>query len=173
MAKKDNLFAKIQKQTNQIIESINPKSQKDLKFAKNATVLPEIDLKLSKNALSVINKRYLLKNEKNEPLETPLEMFQRIAKTIAAAEKKFGKTQKEIDELNQQFLKMLTNLEFLPNSPTFTGAGTKLGQLAACFVLPIKDDIYSILKTQMDMALIHKSGGGTGFSFSRLRPKNG
>jgi len=131
-----------------------------------------LDQNISQNALTVIEKRYLLKNENLEPTETPLEMFIRVADHIAKAEKLFGKSDADVKEARERFLKRMLKFEFLPNSPTFTGAGTKLGQLSACFVLPIEDDMKSILKTQMDMGMIHKSGGGTGFSFSRLRPEN-
>lgn len=129
-------------------------------------------LNLSQNALKVIEKRYLLKDDKRMPIETPAEMFRRVAHHIASADKIYGKSDKEVKETEEKFYEAMTALDFLPNSPTFTGAGTKLGQLAACFVLPIEDDMQQILKTQMDMGMIHKSGGGTGFSFSRLRPKN-
>jgi len=132
----------------------------------------EIKLKLSPNALKVIKTRYLVKDGKGRPQETPEQMFKRVARHIAQAEKKYGTSKKEIKVLEKKFFMIMASLEFLPNSPTFTGAGTKLGQLSACFVLPIKDDMKSILKTQMDMGMIHKSGGGTGFSFSNLRPKN-
>lgn len=126
----------------------------------------------SNNALQVIAKRYLIKDRDLKPQETPEEMLVRIAKHIAQADSVYGATKKEIQKTTDEFYSIMANLEFLPNSPTFTGAGTKLGQLAACFVLPIEDDMKHILKTQMDMGIIHKSGGGTGFSFSRLRPKN-
>jgi len=133
---------------------------------------PLLKLEFSANALKVIEKRYLVKDRHRQPIETPEDMLRRIAHHVAQAEAFYGETGEQIIELENQFYEMMARLEFLPNSPTFTGAGTKLGQLAACFVLPIEDDMRSILKTQMDMGLIHKSGGGTGFSFSRLRPKN-
>lgn len=133
---------------------------------------PEAELKLSENALKVIEKRYVIKDGNRKPLETPEDMFHRVARHIAGADKIYGATKDEIAQTEREFYNIMARLEFLPNSPTFTGAGTKLGQLAACFVLPIEDDMGEILKTQMHMGLIHKSGGGTGFSFSRLRPKN-
>lgn len=132
----------------------------------------EVKLNLSENALKVIERRYLIKDRNRKPIETPQEMFARVAHHIAKGDAIYGATKEEMNQSEDEFYKMMAKLEFLPNSPTFTGAGTKLGQLAACFVLPIEDDMKSILKTQMDMGLIHKSGGGTGFSFSRLRPKN-
>jgi ribonucleoside-diphosphate reductase alpha chain len=127
---------------------------------------------LSDNALKVIEKRYLLKDRNRKPIETPEEMLKRVAKHIAKGDELYGATKEQIKKTEDEFYDIMAHLEFLPNSPTFTGAGTKLGQLAACFVLPVEDDMTQILKTQMDMGLIHKSGGGTGFSFSRLRPKN-
>ncbi len=145
-------------------EQIKPKVKKITK------TLPPLEF--SANALKVIEKRYLLKDRNRKPIETPAEMLHRVARHVAKADELYGKTKEEIDETENQFYQIMARLEFLPNSPTFTGAGTKLGQLAACFVLPIEDDMRSILKTQMDMGLIHKSGGGTGFSFSKLRPKN-
>lgn len=132
----------------------------------------EIRPDFSDNALKVIEKRYLVKDRNRKPVETPEEMLHRVAHHIAQADANYGADTTAIAETENTFYEMMAHLEFLPNSPTFTGAGTKLGQLAACFVLPIEDDMASILKTQMDMGLIHKSGGGTGFSFSRLRPAN-
>ena len=127
---------------------------------------------VSENALKVIEKRYLLKDRNRMPIETTEDMFRRVAHHIAKGDALYGAKFDDIEKTEKEFYEMMARLDFLPNSPTFTGAGTKLGQLAACFVLPIEDDMAHILKTQMDMGLIHKSGGGTGFSFSRLRPKN-
>ena len=154
--------------------SVNEKNVTDLFSRETSTPKLKIPPKLefSDNALKVIEKRYLLKDRNRKPTETPAEMLRRIARHIAQADALYDKSNAEIAETEDQFYEIMARLEFLPNSPTFTGAGTKLGQLSACFVLPIEDDMTSILKTQMDMGLIHKSGGGTGFSFSRLRPKN-
>ncbi len=129
------------------------------------------DLKLSVNVTTVLKRRYLLKNEKGEIIETPKELFTRVAKTIAAPDANYGKGSNWA-KTEQEFFTMLANLEFLPNSPTLMNAGTPIGQLSACFVLPVKDSIQGIFQSLKDMALIHQSGGGTGFSFSRLRPKN-
>jgi len=129
-------------------------------------------LKLSENALTVIERRYLQKDESGKPIEKPIDMFKRVASTIVETEKKYKLPKEEIIEWEKKFLEIMISLEFLPNSPTFTGAGTKLGQLSACFVLPIEDSMEGIFDSIKNTALIHKSGGGTGFSFSRLRPKN-
>ena len=127
-------------------------------------------LKLTENALKVLASRYLLKDEDGKVLEKPLEMFKRVSSFIIKAEENYKLTKEQQEELEKAFLTVMVNLEFLPNSPTFTGAGTPLGQLAACFVLPIGDSMEEIFSAIKYTALIHKSGGGTGFSFSRLRP---
>ncbi len=132
--------------------------------------LEEIELNLSKNSLTVLKSRYLRRDKKGEICESPKEAFYRVANHIAKAEKKFGNSEDVAKMVENAFLEILTNLEFLPNSPTFSGAGTDLGQLSACFVLPIEDDMESIMQSLKDAVMIHKSGGGTGFSFSRLRP---
>ncbi|MCS7249631.1 MAG: adenosylcobalamin-dependent ribonucleoside-diphosphate reductase [candidate division WOR-3 bacterium] len=126
------------------------------------------DLKLKLNAITVLRNRYLLRNEEGEIIETPKEMFYRVAKTIGEVDKLYKEDEKKtIDE----FFQIMCELKFLPNSPTLMNAGTELGQLSACFVLPIEDSMVSIFETLKNMALIHQSGGGTGFSFSKIRPK--
>lgn len=132
--------------------------------------LPRIEL--SDNSIQVLRKRYLRRGANDEPVETVDEMFWRVAYNIAAVEANYGGG---VMDRAKQFYSLMTTRKFFPNSPTFTGAGTPLGQLAACFVLPISDDMgkksTGIFQTLRDAALIQQTGGGNGFSFSRLRPK--
>ncbi len=125
-------------------------------------------MELTENALKVLKARYLLKDGKGNIIETPEEMFRRVASTIASAEQRYGSEPKEWEE---KFYEIMTDLRFLPNSPTLMNAGKDLGQLAACFVLPVHDSMSSIFDTLKNAALILQSGGGTGFSFSNLRPR--
>ncbi len=130
----------------------------------------EDDLKLTVNAVKVLERRYLLKNENGQIIETPKGMFKRVAKAIAKVDKKYNPNA-DVKKVEEEFYQIMASLEFIPNSPTLMNAGTKLGQLSACFVLPIDDSISSIFDAVKYAALIHQSGGGTGFAFSRLRPK--
>ncbi|MCX9010646.1 MAG: ATP cone domain-containing protein, partial [Candidatus Methanoperedens sp.] len=118
------------------------------------------ELKLSVNAVRVLERRYLRKDEHGNVVETPLELFRRVAKAIALD-----------PESEEGFFDLLVRLEFLPNTPTLMNAGTDLGQLSACFVIPVEDSLVSIFDAVKHMAIIQQSGGGTGFSFTRLRPK--
>jgi ribonucleoside-diphosphate reductase alpha chain len=132
----------------------------------------EEKLNFSPNALVVLKKRYLKKNEKGQTIETPVELVERVSSAIASVEKKYGATKEKIEDTKKKFFEIIANLEFVPNSPTLMNAGKDLGQLSACFVVPVEDSMDSIFDAIKATALIHKTGGGTGFSFSRLRHKN-
>src|SRR3989304_6641701 len=129
-------------------------------------------MKISKNAETILTERYLLRDNNRKVIETPTQLFRRVAKAISDVDLNYGKTKMEVNTLRKEFVSITTKFGFLPNSPTLMNGGTELGQLAACFVLPVEDDIDSIMNAVHYAVKIHKSGGGTGFDFSKLRPKN-
>src|SRR5687768_758191 len=130
---------------------------------------------LNDNARTVIKKRYLIKDASAKPVEQPEDMFWRVARTVAEADRRYGASDSSVTAMSEDFYHLMTERRFLPNSPTLMNAGRPLGQLSACFVLPVEDALSNgrngIYDTLRSMALIHQSGGGTGFSFSRLRPQ--
>ncbi|MBD3264707.1 MAG: hypothetical protein GF375_06365, partial [Candidatus Omnitrophica bacterium] len=132
----------------------------------------ESTLKFSPNAILVLKKRYLKKDDKGQPAEIPEELLTRVSRAIGFAEKNYGKDENEAEKTAASFYEIMKNLEFMPNSPTLMNAGKDLDQLSACFVVPVEDSMESIFDAIKSTALIHKTGGGTGFSFSRLRSKN-
>ena len=136
---------------------------------------PSGPVSLSSNARTVLEKRYLVKNEKGRPVEQPEDLFWRVATVVAEADRRYGASERDVQETAEHFYFLMTQRRFEPNSPTLMNAGRPLGQLSACFVLPVEDALANgkngIYDTLSAMALIHQSGGGTGFSFSRLRPK--
>ncbi|MFQ6079317.1 MAG: ribonucleotide reductase N-terminal alpha domain-containing protein, partial [Thermodesulfobacteriota bacterium] len=126
---------------------------------------------LTENAKVVLQKRYLKKERGEDIAEAPEDLFHRVASNIAQGDLIYD-SQAELDRTEEQFYSLLSSLDFLPNSPTLMNAGRELQQLSACFVLPVGDSLEEIFESVKQAALIHKSGGGTGFSFSRIRPKN-
>ncbi|MCK4576328.1 vitamin B12-dependent ribonucleotide reductase [candidate division WOR-3 bacterium] len=143
----------------------------ELREFKKVLLGVEDDIKLSINSTTVLKRRYLKKNEKGDVIETPSQMFHRVALNIASADA-ITNASADIKKREEEFYSMMTSLEFLPNSPTLMNAGTELQQLSACFVLPVGDSMQEIFDAVKHAAIIHKTGGGTGFSFSSIRPAN-
>ncbi len=141
----------------------------EIRAAKGALGLKD-DLKLPLNTMEVLKRRYLLKDDRGKIIETPSELFRRVAFNIARAEQNFNSGYSP-EEIEDRFYRMMRSFEFLPNSPTLMNSGTCLGQLSACFVIPVDDSMDGIFGALRDMARIHQTGGGTGFNFSRLRAK--
>ncbi|MGC8699645.1 MAG: adenosylcobalamin-dependent ribonucleoside-diphosphate reductase [Candidatus Micrarchaeia archaeon] len=169
----------IQDVVEQVLMSVDPKTAKayiiyrkkraDIRAYKASLGIVD-DLKLPMNSLVVLAARYLLKNEEGKIVETPKQLFTRVANNIAGVESRYGASEEDIAKLAKEYYDAMTRFDFMPNSPTLMNAGTRLGQLSACFVLPVGDSITEIFDAVKWAALVHQSGGGTGFSFSRLRP---
>lgn len=140
----------------------------ELRQAKKLLGVDKDELKLSVNAIRVLERRYLLKDDEGNTIETPAGMFRRVARAVASVDDKYGQ---DVEKTEEEFYRMMTELEFLPNTPTLMNAGTYIGQLSACFVLPVEDSLKDIFGALTNMSLVHQSGGGTGFSFSKLRPR--
>lgn len=144
-------------------------NRSQIRFAKSALGLRD-DLKLPVNTMEVLRRRYLLKDAQRRIVETPSGLFRRVARHVAQVEANY-KSDVAVDDVEERFYLMMRRREFMPNSPTLMNAGTPLGQLSACFVIPVDDSIDGIFRALADMARIHQTGGGTGFDFSRLRPR--
>ena len=153
-----------------VSKKVKPKQPQYKKITQQVTQVKD-ELGLGLNAITVLQKRYLLRNGQGRIVETPKQLFRRVAKAIAEVDYSYESTKSQVKVLEEEFYNLMARREFMPNTPTLMNAGTPLGQLSACFVLEVEDSLPSIFKALGDSALIEQSGGGVGYSFSKLRPK--